>query len=59
MVVPIFNRLPQDRKFMLGDRIIGGLYNLLNNLIEVKYASNKRLFGRIEIENTSSQKSII
>jgi hypothetical protein len=39
--VPILNRLPRDHKFMLGDRIITGLYNLLDDLIEAKYASDK------------------
>jgi hypothetical protein len=27
--VPVLNRLPRDHKFMLGDRIITGLYDLL------------------------------
>jgi len=27
--VPILNRLPRDHKFLLGDRIITGLYDLL------------------------------
>lgn len=29
--VPILNRLPRDHKFMLGDRIISGLYDLLDS----------------------------
>jgi hypothetical protein len=39
--VPLLNRLPRDHKFMLGDRIITGLYNLLENLIQARYESNK------------------
>jgi hypothetical protein len=39
--VPILNRLPRDHKFMLGDRIINGLYNLLDDLIEAKYSPDK------------------
>lgn len=35
--VPILNRLPRDHKFMLGDRIISGLYDLLDSkLIQTK-----------------------
>jgi hypothetical protein len=39
--VPILNRLPRDHKFMLGDRIISGLYNLLEGLIRARYAKEK------------------
>lgn len=39
--VPILNRLPRDHKFMLGDRMITGLYDLLDGLILAKYASDK------------------
>ncbi|PSB33913.1 diversity-generating retroelement protein Avd [Stenomitos frigidus] len=39
--VPILNRLPRDHKFMLGDRIIAGLYDLLEGLIRVRYAKEK------------------
>ncbi len=39
--VPILNRLPRDHKFMLGDRIIGGLYDLLEGLIRARYAREK------------------
>jgi hypothetical protein len=40
--VPILNRLPRDHKFLLGDRIIKGLYDLLEGLILARYAKNKR-----------------
>jgi|GEM_PF-2987955 len=30
---PILNRLPRDRKYIIGDRMISGLFDLLNGLI--------------------------
>ncbi|HLO48380.1 MAG TPA: diversity-generating retroelement protein Avd [Kamptonema sp.] len=39
--VPILNRLPKDHKFMLGDRIIARLYDLLEGLIQARYAKEK------------------
>lgn len=39
--VPILNRLPRDHKFILGDRIITGLYGLLEGLIRARYAKYK------------------
>ncbi|MDM8569847.1 diversity-generating retroelement protein Avd [Thiotrichales bacterium HSG1] len=39
--VPILNRLPRDHKFVLGDRIITGLYDLLEGLITAKYTKEK------------------
>jgi hypothetical protein len=40
--VPILNRLPRDHRFLLGDRIITGLYELLEGLIVARYAKTKR-----------------
>jgi hypothetical protein len=40
--VPILNRLPRDHKFLLGDRITSGLYDLLEGLILARYAKEKR-----------------
>ncbi len=40
--VPILNRLPRDHKFLLGDRMITGLYALLEGLIQARYAKEKR-----------------
>ncbi|MDJ0713854.1 MAG: hypothetical protein QNJ54_06510 [Prochloraceae cyanobacterium] len=40
--VPILNRLPKSHKFALGDRITNKLYDLLEGLIEAKYAKKKR-----------------
>jgi hypothetical protein len=39
--VPILNLLPREHKFMLGDRIVAGLYNLLEGLIQARYAQEK------------------
>jgi 23S rRNA-intervening sequence protein len=39
--IPILNRLPRSHKFNLGDRMSTGLYNLLESLIEARYAKNK------------------
>ncbi len=39
--VPILNRLPRDHKFVLGDRMIVGLYDLLEGLIQARYAQDK------------------
>ncbi len=37
------NRLPKDRRFTLGERIINNLYDLLERLIQVRYAKNNKL----------------
>jgi hypothetical protein len=39
--VPILNRLPRDHKFLLGERTIAGLYDLLEGLIAARYAKEK------------------
>ena len=39
--VPIVNRLPRKHKFLLGDRIITALYDLLEGLILARYAQEK------------------
>lgn len=39
--VPILNRLPKNHKFLLGDRMVTGLYDLLEGLIRARYATNK------------------
>lgn len=39
--VPVLNRLPREHKFTLGDRMIAGLYDLLEGLIQVRYAQEK------------------
>ena len=40
--VPLLNKLPRDHKHMLGDRIITGLYEVLEGLIRARYAREKR-----------------
>lgn len=47
--VPLLNRLPRDHKFMLGDRIISGLYDVLEALIIARYSRDKAL--RLEAVN--------
>ena len=49
--VPILNRLPRDHKFMLGNRIIGGLYDLLEGLIQARYDPDK--LSQLESLNSS------
>ncbi|MCU0567216.1 MAG: diversity-generating retroelement protein Avd [Oculatellaceae cyanobacterium Prado106] len=39
--VPILNRMPRHHKFLLGNRIITGLYDLLEGLIKARYSSDK------------------
>jgi hypothetical protein len=39
--VPILGRLPRDHKFNLGDRIVTGLYKLLEELIVARYTQEK------------------
>ena len=52
--VPILNRLPRDHKFALGDRIVAGLYDFLEELILARYAKEKldrleRLNGKLDV----------
>jgi hypothetical protein len=39
--VPILNRLPRDHRFTLGERMINGLYALLEGLIQARYSKDK------------------
>jgi hypothetical protein len=39
--VPILNQLPKDHRFQLGDRMVAGLYDLLESLILVRYQRDK------------------
>ncbi|MEL7141187.1 MAG: diversity-generating retroelement protein Avd [Cyanobacteria bacterium J06643_4] len=39
--VPILNRLPKNHKFLLGDRMVSGLYNLLEELIKARFERDK------------------
>lgn len=48
--VPVIENLPKIHRFTLGDRIISGLYDLLDGLIHAKYAKNK--LAQLEPLNT-------
>ncbi len=39
--VPLLNKLPRDQRFLLGNRIITGLYELLEGLIVARYQRDK------------------
>jgi hypothetical protein len=39
--VPLLNRLPRDHRFGLGDRLVQGLYDLLEGLVAARYAIAK------------------
>lgn len=39
--VPVLNRLPRNHKFQLGDRLVSGLYELLETLMVARYQRNK------------------
>ena len=39
--VPILQRLPRDYRFTLGDRMITGLYSLLEELIQARYTRDR------------------
>ena len=53
--VPIIERLPKIHKFTLGDRIISQLYDLLEGLIQAKYA-RKKLY---QLESANTQLDIL
>jgi hypothetical protein len=48
--VPILNRLPRNHKFLLGDRMVAGLYDLLEHLLKARYERNK--LSRLESLNS-------
>jgi hypothetical protein len=39
--VPLLNRLPRDHRFALGERLVSGLYALLEGLVSARYSSKK------------------
>ncbi|MBN3883788.1 MAG: diversity-generating retroelement protein Avd [Nostoc sp. JL34] len=53
--VPILNRLPKLHKFALGDRMINGLYNLLEGLLIARYNKDKLK----QLESIRSQLDIL
>jgi hypothetical protein len=38
---PILNRLPRNHRFTLGERMLNGLYDVLEGLIQARYAKAK------------------
>jgi hypothetical protein len=44
--IPILNRLPRDHRFALGDRMVKGLYDLLEGLIQARYAGSIPIFEK-------------
>jgi len=48
--VPILNRLPRHHKFLLGDRMIANLYDLLEQLLKARYERDK--LHRLEALNS-------
>lgn len=49
--IPILNRLPKAHRFTLGERIINNLYDLLEKLIQARYAKSDKL-NRLQSLNT-------
>lgn len=52
--VPTLNKLPREHKFLLGDRMISGLYDLMEGLILARYSADKlpqlkALNGRLDL----------
>lgn len=39
--IPLLNRLPRDHRFTLGERVINGLYEMLDLLILARYEAKK------------------
>jgi hypothetical protein len=53
--VPILNRLPKNHRFLLGDRMVSGLYDFLEQLIKARFEKNKLT----RLENLNSQLAIL
>ena len=49
--IPILNRLPRNHRFALGNRIVNNLYNLLEELIQIRFARENKLL-RLQSLNT-------
>ena len=49
--IPILNRLPRNHRFALGERIVNNLYDLLEGLIQARYAKKDKL-TRLQALNT-------
>jgi hypothetical protein len=53
--VPILNRLPKNHRFLLGDRMVTGLYDFLEQLIKARFEKNKLA----RLEDLNSQLAIL
>ncbi len=53
--VPILNRLPKNHRFLLGDRMVTGLYDFLEQLIKARFETDKLS----RLENLNSQLAIL
>ncbi len=51
--VPIINRLPRDHRFALGDRLVSGLYDLLEGLVRARYSKLNERTERLRELNSS------
>ena len=47
--VPVLNRLPRDHKFNIGNRVVEGLYEVLEQLILARFETDK--LARLETIN--------
>lgn len=54
--VPILNRLPREHRFGLGNRMVGGLYDLLEGLIRARYSREER---RSRLQGLNTQLDIL
>ncbi len=51
--VPILNRLPRDHKYGLGERIVSGLYELLEGLLRARYSKAHERYEYLRKLNSS------
>ncbi len=54
--IPILNRLPRDHRFALGERIVNNLYDLLEGLIQARYAKSDKL---AQLQSLNTQLDIL
>ncbi len=54
--IPILNRLPRDHRFALGERIVNNLYNLLEGLLQARYAKSDKL---AQLQSLNTQLDIL
>lgn len=54
--IPILNRLPKMHRFGLGERMVTALYDLLEGLIQARYAQKNKV---VRLENLNSQLDVL